>query len=1211
MPDGYTKYTIDLPEETEHEPDTYWGGFMKSLGGLRGVLAGGVRAGSGLASLTGGIPGAAISGAGELAAEQIEDFGSTPHWGRVATEAGLGAIPFTKVLKLGKPVASAIRGSMLSGGGTAAREIAEGQPLDPRAILTHAAIGGVSNAAFAKMLGGGAKAATAAPEALQKYEIETTAHPGGQVIGPKGKGPTPVKPIPPQYGPAQPSPGYLTSKAAYQARQAAKAAPVPATGPPVPPVDVVEEGYRGIVQGTESGRVQKVIAAEEKAAARQKVTDLKLFKQEQALESIRTGREEAGVVAKPPSFSKSLSAPTEEGGRESMAIRYAKPKKEGEGEVNELSDLLTGTSKTKAADVSDIPPEGRAADIYAAWIAKGRDPKTALKLAQKGKPPLEKPGTWSETESLPPGEVTPPPVEAAPSPLAKALGVAPRARTSVKTPEGFEKAVQRTLSKVEQPSETPTTWSPYKPDEFGNMVSRPVAAPAGELSYTTRQAMKNLGYSDESLQKMTSEEAAAEMAINDEIATGKVTPPASFEELITPKPSAASPERVAARKAVRDAGWADVEESAAKLKGVTEGAQQDIAQAAKPLEVSSQTLAPEPTIPGKGGVAVEPPAPPSRPAEWDQYPPEVVSELDQLGSAYRAAPAGPEKRALGGKLSEIRDFFTPGKMRESWRGAPLEGPAPTPPGYKAPETFDEGVARIAADRAANPEKYQGGVGLRQAADEATANIDDMLGRGTAPVDYRLQNKLKTEPSATAAPTEVEQAMGRAGNNFIDRLVNSGKKEPIPSPFSSVKQVNPKFGGEKGAIDPMLLARLGLGVGGAVTGYAADPLDNPLASAAAGMAVGVGAPSIVSKLMEHGVPPNVAQAVGQTPMTAETIKDTAKKLVSYMPQIQRMNYLLNEGLLANIFVGPWGSAFMGALEHGLSGDPRGWAAIKLLNPFTFVKNTYKAYPEAATLAGGRGETSIAENIGEKVLSAPGSAMTAGDIAARDVLRAAEFSDEEARVITLTSEPEIALGRNINVFGKRRTEGGKPSILAQMMFPFKRTATNIMEQGGMRLPGVGSIVQASRDVADPRKTQAIQQLMDLGIGFGSYEVGKNVDPETAKWLKRYVSNVAGQHSLGASIGFGMGQAQRRGKPAWGSVPQSAMFGTPLPTAQPIFDWAKAGVDLFSGEPSIPRGALPGFIREGRMGPFPNLSSFLEGTPGEVAPEEEEIPDIPFRR
>lgn len=414
--------------------------------------------------------------------------------------------------------------------------------------------------------------------------------------------------------------------------------------------------------------------------------------------------------------------------------------------------------------------------------------------------------------------------------------------------------------------------------------------------------------------------------------------------------------------------------------------------------------------------------------------------------------------------------------------------------------------------------------------------------------------------------------------------------------------------QRGAAPIELMNQLGLAAGGAALGAATDPLGDPLLSGLAGGVAGAFAPSIVRNLSKMGVDPNEAAAlgIGDHPLTMEGAKAAAKELYHKLPQIQRFNYLMSlEGLPANALVGPYGSAFMGSLEKGLAGDPRGWEAISHLNPATFLSEWKGSIAPARSIIGRAEGGTVNEAVSkfDKMLATPGAYMTAGDLAAKKALERAGFSAEEAAVMTLTNEPESALMRNVAHFGKSKGADGESSAVAQLLFPFKRTAANIFEQGMKRIPGVGFF--APRGMAELNPTlrqQLAEQGLGLATGAAAYGVGSELDPETAKVARRYVTNFGGVHSLPAAIGFAAGMAAHEGKNPITGGAQELPYSLPLPSADPLTDAMKfmgnAG-DVVTGDKpledlTVPRGAYPAIMRE----ELPKaLFGLLTGSGGQV--------------
>jgi len=296
-----------------------------------------------------------------------------------------------------------------------------------------------------------------------------------------------------------------------------------------------------------------------------------------------------------------------------------------------------------------------------------------------------------------------------------------------------------------------------------------------------------------------------------------------------------------------------------------------------------------------------------------------------------------------------------------------------------------------------------------------------------------------------------------------QLVEALTKKLGPEAFGPAGVTLPSgFGGLQDMLalavkHPEFASRAALVGAGALVGGVADPLDNPLLSATVGAGIGLAAPSIVNQLERIGAPKDaIAEVATPTANAPATVKEAAHRLFARIPDIQRANYLTSgHGLMANVFAGPWGSAFMGSLEHLLNGDPRGWQAIKSLGPENFRKTFMSSLDEARTAVGRAEGHSFAEarSIGGKLAATPGTWMTAGDMSARKILMSVGFSEEEARLMTLTSSPELPAAKFLGEAGRDESKGGKMSGLIQFLFPFRRTPANIMEQGAMRIPLLG--------------------------------------------------------------------------------------------------------------------------------------------------------------
>ena len=387
-------------------------------------------------------------------------------------------------------------------------------------------------------------------------------------------------------------------------------------------------------------------------------------------------------------------------------------------------------------------------------------------------------------------------------------------------------------------------------------------------------------------------------------------------------------------------------------------------------------------------------------------------------------------------------------------------------------------------------------------------------------------------------------------------------------------------------DPEVAAMLGLGTAGAVVGGVTDPLNDPLSSAGTGFAAGLASPVAVSALAKLGISQHLIPTIAEKVKTPQGVMEVAKNIGRSIPQLQRFNLLADEvGLPANALVGPYMSGVMGALTKGLSGDARGWAALReLANTPGFFKEVLNSREEAIALIRsgdeGRAEMGLLEGMGDprkNPITWPGVAMTSGDLGSRRILMRHGFSEDEARAITMTSEPELAAPHAMAEFGKR-------SPFLQFLFPFRRTPANILEQGAHRIPGLGLVTQSFRKTPDSLREQAWQQGLGAGFGAAGYVAGQEMDPETARIARRYMTNASGQFSLPMSLGLAAGQAVGSGRPiVSGDTLRAVDQALPLPSAEPLTDLLGA-----LGGGRIPRGAIPAVVHR-QLYP-PNASTTL---------------------
>lgn len=377
-------------------------------------------------------------------------------------------------------------------------------------------------------------------------------------------------------------------------------------------------------------------------------------------------------------------------------------------------------------------------------------------------------------------------------------------------------------------------------------------------------------------------------------------------------------------------------------------------------------------------------------------------------------------------------------------------------------------------------------------------------------------------------------------------------------------------GEKGegAFNPLVAARLGGAVVGGVAGAASDPLDDTFLSTVAGAGAGAVAPDALQKVVQRG--------------SVKGISDGLKAVAKKYPNYQRFAYLSDPAsLLPNAVVGPWGSAVMGSIEKSLQGDKRGLKALKSLMGPKYLKGMWQSRGEAYDrLARAEGTAyQDASNSAERLLALPGHAMTMGDVSAKNILMKAGFSEDEARMMTLTSEPKSPTGKRW-VHTSKKVDGREP-WLGNVMFPFKRTPLNIAESGLERMPVVGPVLtRAISGVPVNVKEEFAKQGVSGAVGIAAWSLGAMVDEENAKWLRKYVSNGAGQYSMIASAAFAMGQASRTNRNQLGAAVAGVVRDAPLPSASIVLDWykfmQKVNSGEFQGKEDMPPGTVPGVVK-----------------------------------
>lgn len=492
------------------------------------------------------------------------------------------------------------------------------------------------------------------------------------------------------------------------------------------------------------------------------------------------------------------------------------------------------------------------------------------------------------------------------------------------------------------------------------------------------------------------------------------------------------------------------------------------------------------------------------------------------------------------------------------------------------------------------------------------------GKGAAPKTGSLFEGQPVEPPKgpveLPAPTVPDEEMPQWFSDRVEELAKEESQEPRPGRGSRAKPSWAKRAkGQGGGVDPALLAKIGSTGVGAAVGATQTP-DDPLKGAMLGGALGLAAPTAALaaiKAFSHN--PNATAAQGQ--LLGQKVKDVITEFGHMIPDIQRFNLLMdNVNLPINVYVGPWGSAVMGALEHAVQGDARGLKALKILfNPKRFVPEVWNSRGEASLRIAEANERTegVMGKAGpewfKELMAKPARAMTAGDITARNILLEAGFTPEEARRITLTSDPQTAIGKKTANWKKTKSDTNDTdptAVFADLMLPFYRTGTNQLEQGMQRIPGLGFILRAGKDKNDPLVAKIAQQAMGGSVGAVAFMIGTqmpNEDPNNPvqRGLRKTINEITGQYGTIASVSFMAGQAyakKRTLKAIPGAVARRLVQGDiPLPTPQPIQDAASVATRVMEGHPftdrrghlRLPGGVIPGFADPGKAGSIAQIA------------------------
>jgi hypothetical protein len=558
---------------------------------------------------------------------------------------------------------------------------------------------------------------------------------------------------------------------------------------------------------------------------------------------------------------------------------------------------------------------------------------------------------------------------------------------------------------------------------------------------------------------------------------------------------------------------------------------------------------------------------------------------------------------------------------------------------------------------------------------STSKLIDLAQKEKDAWDY-YQDVVKPGVKAGTHTAEELRAAGKAGGEARAELAKAMKEavakgEPIPSflqkqaeaaapkaaalkgkgPTSDdiakmspeeqdsiLKKVVAEFKGkvvdEKGAINPQLISQLGLSVAGAAAGAATTP-DDPLMGAVLGGAVGFSTPTVFRAMYQrkNAMPQGrarqqVEKALGQYTRDyakgfSAVMEAGAKRAYKLLPDYMRASYLARlPNLTINAWAGPYGAATMGAIESAMAGEAKGFKALAGLyahpirNAKDFFGDSMREARGRVTDSMERGDIADAAALGEgtmkKVLTAPATFMTAGDIGARKILMKAGFTEPEARALTLTSEPNIP---NIGAFTKAKGKKGERWMVAKLMLPFYRTAQNQIEQSALRVPLVGSALRKAWALAPETKLQSAAKGGITGVVvYGSYQLGQETDPANAPWVLKLLNNFTGPYGASASAAFMAGIASQKGKGIPAATSEGILkyitTGLPLPSTDFIEELIVMGADLAEGNmPQLPYGTVPPILSSQNKWSAGGLTRYFAGDGEWARPTKYELGPVPF--
>lgn len=1175
----------------------------------------------------GWVPGAAISGGGEVLAQLIENNGNPTKLNlkRVALEAGLGAIPGSKLLKLGSPLKSALLGATAAGVGVAGRKITADDPeerkINPLSDLLQIGIGGAAGGVVGKLADRAAEKASSIPGILEKTLKTQHVDETPRLIKPQeGLRVGSVEPVAAGYadqikaGDVAPSAASAGATPIFAGSEQAAhrthdpAPPVvretdqkvsrhgfdPREKPAAPSLPKISEVDRTIDAAANVGKAQRVvndkgdkafqkrIVAKERAAgqadalknkegrtvAKAEQNAYSMLEKESAEEAAarRIAEIKGDATEQTISAKDSFKAKGVDGGTESATITHNVP-----SEAGPAARPLSGRPSSLESSGKAVMTPERAQQLI------GQDPEAAVKRGV-----LVKEGDGYRINVEKKTRATTPAGGALPEkPVSPKPGIFQIVKTDGKILEAQDEASALAIVNALGPGKS-------------------TVIPPSDLAPRTPKPKAVKGTANEVLEK---QEAAAPIAEKVPEAVPAVPPPQAIKPTTGatgPKLSVPLAMDVAQTEAEIPAG-----STIARFFRTPDAA---LKSAAYNEEVPDNAIGTLNSLIGRAEVTPKAPTgkrkPPS--ALWTMVS-KMQNELDlpqfPRGSKVKPSfkhvpenmrpgpsasvpvvdvPAAPKAKAPSGKAAKVPtvDATIPSILtQEGTPGMTITPAAPVadvptnPHVPSVPRTLEESDA-LGRLRGANPsgpgQPIPPELQMRMDTLKNKMMILENSGRGNSPEAEKLAQeaeKMQLELFATQYP------------DLMVELANAERASKTPKPKGRATK-KPKPSSETGQVELGGLVKFGLPLAGAAIGGATDDED-PLRGAAIGAGLGYGGAKGIEALSASG-----------KPLIHIDPDDPKGSIVRMLSGLQRFNFLTDPaGLSINTFLAPVGAGVMGGLERAAVGkaeqitgaDPMAGEKVQqgidslrelLSSRGALGKESWdNAWSQADSLIG---SAERAEELPQETLSQlqalfalPGRAMTTGDVVVRNALQAAGIPEDIARAITVTSNPRYDIGEAIVNFAKNPT--------GSLLLPFSRTAANILEGGLERTPFVGLMLNKTNDpeIKATFTEMATRQGLGAGMWYLGYLAGKNVDPEAAKTsqLRKIITNMSGQYALPVGAGFAAGQAVQLGK-IDGGLPSLIAEGikstgqnVPLPATKNLEDVANLVPALMNRQPIHP--------------------------------------------